>query len=63
MKAKRGRRRTRPNPVQIGFAIFLILCLIAVGWRILRPVLWPRFHHETPKQTSTRLFDDNSFLR
>ena len=45
------------------FAVFLVLCLVAAGWRILRPVLWPRIHPETPKQTSTRMFEDNSFLR
>jgi hypothetical protein len=45
------------------FAVFLVLCLVAVGWRVLRPVLWPSLHPETPKQTSTRMFDDNSFLR
>jgi hypothetical protein len=45
------------------FAVFLVLCLVAVGWRVLRPVLWPSLHHETPHQTSSRMFDDNSFLR
>jgi hypothetical protein len=62
VKTKRSQRRPRRTGVQIGFAIFVVLCLIAVGWRVLRPVLWPRLHHETPKQTSTRMFEDNSFL-
>ena len=57
----------KPAPLsmtrRLVFALFLVLCLLAVGWRVLRPVLWPKLHHETPKQTSTRMFLDNSFLR
>jgi len=45
------------------FGVFVVLSLAALGFRVLRPVLSPRFHHETPKQTSTRMFDDNSFFR
>ena len=60
-------RPTKAAPPSLGrrliFALFLVLCLVALGWRVLRPVLWPKLHHETPKQTSTRMFDDNSFLR
>jgi len=60
-------RTSKPAPPglvrRVVFAVFLVLCLIAVGWRVLRPVLWPRLHPETPKQTSTRMFNDNSFLR
>ena len=53
----------RSRFAQIAFGVFLILCLVAVGFRVLRPILWPRLHPETPKQTSKRMFDDNSFLR
>jgi len=53
----------RSRWAQVAFGIFLVLCLVALGWRVLRPVLWPRIHPETPKQTSTRMFDDNSFFR
>ena len=60
-------RSAKPAPLSLTrrlvFAFFLVLCLVAVGWRVLRPVLWPKLHHETPKQTSTRMFEDNSFLR
>jgi hypothetical protein len=77
MSPNRFRRRAlqrsstaKPDPVirrsrltQVAFGIFLVLCLVAVGWRVLRPILWPRLHHETPKQTSSRMFDDNSFFR
>jgi hypothetical protein len=45
------------------FGVFVVLSLAALGFRVLRPVFFPRLHHETPKQTSTRMFDDNSFFR
>lgn len=63
MKTGKPPRSTRHNATRLGFAIFLALCLVALGWRVLRPVLWPRLHPETPKQTSTRIFEDNSFLK
>jgi hypothetical protein len=53
----------RATLTRVGFAVFLVLCLVALGWRVLRPILWPRLHPETPLQTSTRMFNDNSFLR
>ena len=52
-----------PSLAQWLFGAFVVLCLVALGFRVLRPVIFPRLHHETPKQTSTRMFDDNSFFR
>ena len=64
-----GTRRPKPKPgsrprlVRYLFAVFLVLCLTAVGWRILRPVLWPRIHPMNTRQTSERMYDDNTLFR
>jgi hypothetical protein len=60
---KPGRPRGTGKLGQWLFGLFVVLSLVALGFRVLRPILAPRIHHESPKQTSTRMFDDNSFFR
>ena len=56
-------RRRSAETIRWGLAVFLAVCVAAVGWRILRPVLWPHLHHETTRQMSDRMYNDNTFFR
>ena len=56
-------RKSPVKPRQILFALFLALCLVGAGWRVLRPVLWPHLHPMGVKQTSNRMYDDNTYFR
>jgi len=52
----------KTEKIRWGLLAFGAICLLAIGFRVLRPALWPHLTHETVKQSTKRTFNDNSFF-